>query len=169
MIEVLAIINFFALCLLGLVVHNLYYKEEEETYTIKVLNNGAKLPYKKHSADACFDVYAESRTLLDNGIIRYGTGLSIELPEGTYLDFRPRSSIYKTTMILSNSCGTIDQPYRGEIMANFYQLDTNAPEYKIGDRIGQVKLEKVLPTKWEFVNELTETKRGKGGFGSTGK
>ncbi len=162
----LGILNLVGFVILAIVVNELYQKK---TYTIKVLRNGAKLPYKAHEQDACFDVYAESRTLLDDGTIRYGTGLFVELPEDTYLDFRPRSSIYKTTMILSNSCGTIDQPYRGEIMANFYQLDEDAPMYKIGDRIGQVKLEKVLPTKWEYVDQLTTTKRGAGGFGSTGK
>ncbi len=162
----LGILNLVGLVILGIVVNELYQKKN---YTIKVLRNGAKLPYKAHEQDACFDVYATSKNTLESGVIQYGTDLFMELPEGTYLDFRPRSSIYKNALVLSNSCGTIDQPYRGELKANFYNLDKTLPEYQIGDRIGQVKLEKVLPVKWEYVEQLTETKRGKGGFGSTGK
>ena len=83
------------------------------------------------------------------------------------IDFRPRSSIYKTGMILSNCEGTLDEDYRGEIKAYFYKV---APGkiYKVGDKIGQIKLGFTLPIEFEEVDELSDTKRGSGGFGSTG-
>lgn len=84
------------------------------------------------------------------------------------IDFRPRSSIWKTGMILSNCEGTLDEDYRGEIKAYFYKV---APGkiYKVGDKIGQIKLGFTLPMEFEEVDELGETKRGNGGFGSTGE
>ena len=83
------------------------------------------------------------------------------------IDFRPRSSIWKTGMILSNCEGTLDEDYRGEIKAYFYKV---APGkiYKVGDKIGQIKLGFTLPIEFEEVDELSDTKRGSGGFGSTG-
>lgn len=84
------------------------------------------------------------------------------------IDFRPRSSIWKTGMILSNCEGTLDEDYRGEIKAYFYKV---APGkiYKVGDKIGQIKLGFTLPIEFEEVDELNDTQRGNGGFGSTGK
>ena len=84
------------------------------------------------------------------------------------IDFRPRSSIWKTGMILSNCEGTLDEDYRGEIKAYFYKV---APGkiYKVGDKIGQIKLGFTLPMEFEEVDELSDTKRGNGGFGSTGE
>lgn len=85
------------------------------------------------------------------------------------LDLRPRSSIYKTGMILANCEGTIDEFYRGEASAVFYHLMKKLPIYKVGDRIGQLKLGFTLNIDWVETDELTETVRGEGGFGSTGK
>lgn len=85
------------------------------------------------------------------------------------LDFRPRSSIWKTGMILSNCAGTIDEMYRGEVKAYFYHVLPNMPRYKIGDRIGQIKLGITLEMKFQETEELRmDTDRGTGGFGSTG-
>lgn len=85
------------------------------------------------------------------------------------IDFRPRSSIWKTGLILSNCEGTIDELYRGEVLAYFYEVIPNKEKYKVGDRIGQIKLGFTLPIEFEEVDELSETTRGTGGFGSTGK
>ena len=85
------------------------------------------------------------------------------------IDFRPRSSIWKTGMILSNSTGTIDEPYRGEVCAVFYHVIPNMPKYEVGDSIGQIKLGFTLPMKFIETEELSDTERGNGGFGSTGK
>ena len=85
------------------------------------------------------------------------------------LDFRPRSSIWKTGMILSNCEGTIDELYRGEVSAYFYEVIPGKEKYKVGDRIGQIKLGLTLPLEFEegIINENTD--RGSNGFGSTGK
>lgn len=85
------------------------------------------------------------------------------------LDFRPRSSIYKTGMVLSNSEGTVDEPYRGEVSLIFYHVNTDLPRYKVGDKIAQMKLGLTLPLDFQIVDELSETERATGGFGHTGK
>ena len=85
------------------------------------------------------------------------------------IDLRPRSSIYKTGMILSNSTGTIDEAYRGEVSAIFYHFNKKLPKYKVGDRIGQIKLGFTLDVDWVVVDDLSDSSRGDEGFGSTGK
>ena len=86
------------------------------------------------------------------------------------IDFRPRSSIWKTGLVLSNCCGTIDELYRGEVKAVFYHVNSFKKKYKVGDRIGQIKLGFTLPFEFEVVDELDmNTKRGTGGFGSSGR
>lgn len=85
------------------------------------------------------------------------------------IDLRPRSSIWKTGMSLSNCEGTIDELYRGEVCAVFYHLMPNMPKYEVGDKIGQIKIGFTLPIKFIEVEELSETERGNGGYGSTGK
>ena len=95
---------------------------------------------------------------------RYFSELNISL------DFRPRSSVWKTGMILSNCEGTLDEMYRGEVMAVFYHVMPDMPRYKVGDRIGQIKLGITVPVEFEFVDHIdTDTDRGTGGFGSTGR
>jgi dUTP pyrophosphatase len=85
------------------------------------------------------------------------------------LDLRPRSSIYKTGMMLANCEGTIDEFYRGEASAVFYHLIKKLPKYEVGDRIGQLKLGITFNIDWVEVDDLSDTVRGEGGFGSTGK
>ena len=86
------------------------------------------------------------------------------------IDFRPRSSVWKTGMVLSNCVGTLDEFYRGEVAAIFYHVMPNMPRYKIGDKIGQIKLGFTIPVEFEEVEEIDmNTERGTGGFGSTGK
>ena len=85
------------------------------------------------------------------------------------LDLRPRSSIWETGMILCNCEGTIDELYRGEISAVFYHLMKKMPIYKVGEKIGQIKLGITLNIEWEEAETLSDTTRGANGFGSTGK
>ena len=85
------------------------------------------------------------------------------------IDFRPRSSVWKTGMILSNCEGTLDELYRGEVMAYFYEVIPGKEKYKVGDRIGQIKLGFTLPIEFEEGEINTNTERGDGGFGSTGR
>lgn len=85
------------------------------------------------------------------------------------IDFRPRSSVWKTGMVLSNCVGTVDENYINEVSAIFYHVMPNMPRYKIGDRIGQIKIGITLPIDFVEVDELEERDRGMNGYGSTGK
>lgn len=85
------------------------------------------------------------------------------------VDLRPRSSVWKTGMVLSNCEGTIDELYTGEVSAVFYHLMPNMPKYEVGDRIGQIKIGVTFPIEFIEVEELDETTRGEGGYGSTGR
>jgi len=89
-------------------------------------------------------------------------------PLNLSLDFRPRSSVYKTGMVLANCCGTVDELYRGEVFAIFYHVMPNLMRYEVGDKIIQCKLGITLPIEFKEVKELNKTERGNGGFGSTG-
>ena len=157
---------------------------------IKKTNEKAIVPYKTHAEDFCYDVVATSEEEVAPNVWKYGIGLAFEidgkrwlkvidypmqerfklLAEAVYsIDFRPRSSVWKTGMVLSNSVGTIDDLYRGEVYAVFYHVFPNMPRYKVGDRIGQIKLGFTLPMEFEEVDELSDTERGDGGYGSTGR
>lgn len=93
----------------------------------------------------------------------------IKSPLNLSVDFRPRSSVWKTGMVLSNCEGTIDENYTGEISAVFYHVLPHMPRYKVGDRIGQIKIGITLPIEFEEVEGLNDTDRGSSGYGSTGK
>lgn len=163
---------------------------------LKKLSENAKIPTQAHDKDFCYDVYATSCEEVEPGIWKYGIGLAFEIerkPTPWYgpctglledinleqivshhsvklsLDFRPRSSVWKTGMILSNCEGTLDELYRGEIMAYFYEIIPGKEKYKVGDRIGQIKLGFTLPIEFEEGEINADTERGTGGFGSTGK
>ena len=92
-----------------------------------------------------------------------------ESPIKLSIDLRPRSSVWKTGMVLSNCLGTVDELYRGEVSAVFYHVMPNMPRYQVGDRIGQIKIGFTLPIEFDFVEELNKTERNSGGYGSTGK
>lgn len=139
------------------------------TVKVKILNKDAKVPNRALENDACYDVVATSKKDLGDGRIQYGLGFALEIPENTQADFRARSSIHKTGLILSNSIGTIDEGYRGEIGAVFYHVIPTLPPYEVGDRILQMQIRSREDVVFEIVDELSETQRGDGGFGSTGK
>jgi len=135
---------------------------------IKRLTEKAEIPFKAHSTDACYDVIATSIEDLGDGRIIYGTGISLGLPKNTQLDVRSRSSIHKTGLILSNGVGTGDEGYIGEYKVVFYNILSHLPNYQIGDKIAQIQLKGRLDMDFEEVDELEETARGEGGFGSSG-
>ena len=102
--------------------------------------------------------------------VSYGTDLAMEIPNGFVGLVFPRSSIRKYELALSNSVGVIDSGYRGELQATFKKtngLDSLA--YKVGDRIAQIMIIPHPPIEFNEVDELSDTERGDGGFGSTGK
>jgi dUTP pyrophosphatase len=137
---------------------------------IKKLSPEVVIPTYAKSGDAGMDLVATkiiSNTTFD---VTYGTDIALEIPKGFVGLVFPRSSIRKYELILSNSVGVIDSGYRGEIQATFKKengLDSLA--YKVGDRICQIMIIPYPPIEFEEVNELNNTERGEGGFGSTGK
>ena len=137
---------------------------------IKKLNENAVIPSYAKDGDAGMDLVATriiSNTTFD---VSYGTDLAMEIPNGFVGLVFPRSSIRKYELALSNSVGVIDSGYRGELQATFKKtngLDSLA--YKVGDRIAQIMIIPYPPIEFDEVAELSDTERGDGGFGSTGK
>jgi dUTP pyrophosphatase len=140
---------------------------------IKKLSPEAVIPSYAKVGDAGMDLVATKiiNETLDS--ITYGTDIALEIPEGFVGLVFPRSSIRKTHLHLSNSVGVIDSGYRGEIQATFKKvqgISNNALDnYKVGDRIMQIMIIPHPPIQFEEVEELNNTERGEGGFGSTGK
>lgn len=136
---------------------------------IEKLSRNAVIPsYSKHG-DAGLDLVATSVHFSKyKSIVEYGTDLAIEIPFGYVGLIFPRSSIYKHDMILLNSVGVIDSGYRGEIKFKFwYQKMETA--YEVGDRIGQLIIIPYPQIKFVETDKLSETERGTGGYGSTGR
>ena len=133
---------------------------------IKKLHPDAVIPSYAKAGDAGMDLTAVEMEREWN-IVTYKTGLAIEIPEGHVGLLFPRSSVYKTSMVLSNCVGVIDSGYRGEIMLKFRSTESNKA-YEVGDRIGQLIIMPYPQIELEEVEDLSSTERGKGAYGSTG-
>lgn len=147
----------------------------------KRLHKDAVIPSKKIKDDFCFDLTAVTEEEIAPNVWRYGFGFALQVDDDIHstttrnlfsfcFSVRPRSSVWKTGMILSNCIGTIDEGYTGEISAVFYHVMPNMERYHVGDRIAQLHFDQT--TKFlDFieVNKLDKTARGDGGYGSTGK
>jgi dUTP pyrophosphatase len=151
----------------------------------KKLREGMKLPKKAHNDDACFDVEVCKIEELEGGnlVVCY-LGFSTEIAEGYKGVIVPRSSITKFGWVMQNSPAQIDAGYRGEWIVKFRPLPMQSVvdghkvtnhvyshkfPYDLGDRVAQIYFEKVLDVKINLVDEITDSERGKGGFGSTNK
>ena len=141
--------------------------------TIKIINkSNHALPNYETIASAGMDLRAnlsEARVLkpLERSIV--GTGLFIELPIGYEAQVRPRSGLAaKKGITVLNTPGTIDADYRGEIGVILVNLSNEDFVIENGERIAQLVISKHERAEWVEVNELSETSRGAGGFGSTG-
>lgn len=136
----------------------------------KKLTKHATAPHRGSEYAAGWDLVATSFSH-EKGIISYGTSLAIEIPEGHFGILAARSSVYRTDLMLANSIGIIDSDYRGELIFKFRLLNQgDSPKvYTVGDRIGQLIILSHGAPEWAEVEVLSEAKRGKGGFGSTGK
>ena len=134
---------------------------------IKKLHPDAVIPKYSTVGDAGLDLTAISEEWNeDNSIVTYDTGLAIEIPKGHVGLIFPRSSIYKTSLDLTNAVGVIDSSYRGSIMLKFRCVEEGMV-YDVGDRVGQLIILPYPQIEFEEVDELSETDRGEGGFGST--
>lgn len=145
---------------------------------VKLIDPNAKVPVKSKKGDLCFDVWAVSEREIAPNVWEYGLGFKYEIKRefpdplrdfDLSIDLRPRSGIFKTGMSLANSEGTLDEFYRGEAKAIFYHVLPSMPRYKVGDRVGQVKVGLAPKVTFVEVDEINEeTERGSDGFGSTG-
>src|SRR5210317_1065242 len=140
---------------------------------IKIINKSSHdLPHYETIASAGMDLRAnlsEARILKPLGRSIVGTGLFIELPIGYEAQVRPRSGLAaKKGIIVLNAPGTIDADYRGEIGVILVNLSNEEFVIENGERIAQLVIAKHERVAWKEVDELDETMRGSGGFGSTG-
>lgn len=139
---------------------------------IKKLNENAVIPQYAKDGDAGMDLVATSIISDTTTQITYGIGIAMEIPEGFVGLVFPRSSIRKYDLALSNCVGVIDSGYRGELQATFNKINHHSvrkEDYKIGDRIAQIIILPYPKFMFREVEELSNTERGNGGFGSTGK
>ena len=144
-----------------------------ESISIKIINKSDHpTPAYETSSSAGMDLRANIENPinlkpLERAIIK--TGLFIALPQGFEAQVRPRSGLAaKHGISVLNAPGTIDADYRGEIGVILVNLSNQNFNINNGDRIAQMIIARYAHTKWEEVSVLDETKRGKGGFGSTG-
>ena len=133
----------------------------------KKTSSEAKLPSYTKKGDAGMDLTAIS-VKKESSFWEYGTGISMQLPEGYVGLLFPRSSISKTDHFLKNSVGVIDSGYRGEIKIRMSVPHLGEPCYHVGDRIAQLVILKLPWVQIEEVDDLESSDRGDGGFGSTG-
>ena len=161
-----------------------------KTKIIDVNINTPKLSYAKEG-DAGIDLTATSKWNDEHGNVCFGTNRAFEIPKGYVGLIFPRSSNAKQQLLLSNSVGIIDSGYRGEVMLKFkssassfslktlikliFNQDAKTTlinnykiSYNVGDRIGQIIILPYPQIEFEEAEELSETERNTGGYGSTG-
>lgn len=127
-----------------------------------------QLPVKGSRDAACYDVYAYKVKEKGFGKVEVELGFKTEIPIGFKGIIIPRSNLTKHKWSINNSPATIDADFRGSWKIIFTSAGQMLFPYKEGDRVAQMYFEKVLEVEFEEVDELTETTRGEGGFGSTG-
>ncbi|GGC08599.1 deoxyuridine 5'-triphosphate nucleotidohydrolase [Novosphingobium endophyticum] len=139
---------------------------------IKVLPHGEDLPlpaYATEGAAGMDVVSAEDVTIAPGARHAVATGLAVAIPHGFEIQVRPRSGLaLKHGITVANAPGTIDSDYRGEVKVILINHGAEAFAILRGDRVAQLVLAPVTRASWLKVEELDETVRGEGGFGSTG-
>lgn len=137
---------------------------------IKKLHSNAVIPSYAKPGDAGLDITATSIISNTTFEVTYGTGLAIEIPTDHVGLLFPRSSIRKYDLQLSNSVGVVDSGYRGEIQFTFNKTQgLDSMKYRIGDRIGQLVILPYPQIQLVEEQQLSDTERGEGGFGSSGQ
>lgn len=135
---------------------------------VKKLSPLAKLPVRAHPTDAGADLFALERTVLPpRAITSVRSGVAVELPENTAGIIWGKSSVESKG--IKAMAGLIDEPYRGELLVCMYNLNDTEFVFEAGQKVAQLVVFPVLYPTFEEAEELSETKRGEGRFGSTGK
>lgn len=134
----------------------------------KKLHPAAVMPTRATTGSAGFDLTAVSENWKD-GCVIYDTGIAVEIPAGYVGMVFQRSSVYKTGLSLANSVGIVDADFRGSISFVFRIGYGPSQPYKVGERIGQIVFVPIPDVELVEADKLSETERGAGGYGSTGK
>lgn len=137
---------------------------------IKKLRADVPTPeYKTPGAAGCDVCAAESGHIPAGATVIVSTGLFLEVPKGYECQIRPRSGLaFERSVTVLNSPGTLDSDYRGELKILLHNTGQYPFTFGFGDRIAQLVFAPVKQAKFKEVDELGETERGEGGFGSTG-
>lgn len=142
------------------------------TIKVKKLVPHAILPQRQHATDTGLDVFVTEVTHAHDNVYTVNFGIAVEPPAGFYVDLVARSSVHRANCFMANGVGIIDDTYRGPVCMNLY-ANSAAELPKVGDRFGQLILRRLYLATVEDVtgtsNDLSQTVRGEGGFGSTGK
>lgn len=137
------------------------------SFQVKLNYKDAIKPSRGSDEAAGYDLYVyESGLLMPNETRLFDTGISIRVPEGTYGRIAPRSSVSKRSILVN--AGVIDRDYTGPVKVMLHNLSNDNFVIEKGNRIAQLILEKISTPEVELVEELDDTERGDGGFGSTG-
>lgn len=148
---------------------------------IKRLSTDSVIPRYAKDGDAGLDLVAVSKHYDENGCVVYGTGLAFEIPKGYVGLIFPRSSVSKYTISAANSVGVLDSGFRGEVTVKFRPMfrfeqgitketkDAYPVVYEVGERVAQLIIIPYPHIDFVEVEELSETERGTGGYGSSGK
>lgn len=136
---------------------------------IKRLDKSAVIPKYAKDGDAGLDLTATAYKVNEKGQYIYTSDLALEIPNGYVGLLFPRSSICKKDLEMTNSVGVIDSNYRGPIKSVFNPTCEDPEIYELGERFAQLIIIPYPKIEFEEVDELSETERGSGGYGSTGK
>ena len=136
---------------------------------IKKLDRSAVIPKYAKDGDAGLDLTATAYKVNEKGQYIYTSDLALEIPDGYVGLLFPRSSICKKDLEMTNSVGVIDSNYRGPIKSVFNPTCEDPEIYELGERFAQLIIIPYPKIEFEEVEELSETDRGSGGYGSTGK
>ena len=134
---------------------------------VKKLDPRARLPLRAHPTDSGADLFALERTVLPaRGVVKVRTGVAVELPENTSGIIWGKSSV--EIRGIKAMAGLVDAPYRGELLVCMYNLNDTEFVFEAGQKVAQLVVLPTLYPSFEEAEELSDTSRGSGGFGSTG-
>lgn len=137
--------------------------------SVKKLSENARLPVYAHETDAGMDLCTTERIEVGPGeSVTFPTGLAFAIPAG-YVGLIWDKSGIAIKRNLKTKAGVIDAGYRGEVMVGAYNIGTETQVFEVGEKVAQMLIQQVAHPTFLEVDELEDTARGEGGFGSTGK
>ena len=138
---------------------------------VLLLHPAAQLPRRAHPGDAGADLFSVEEVVIPAGGRRdVGTGIALAIPSGHAGFVQPRSGLaFKHGIMVVNSPGLIDAGYRGEVRVALYNSGREPFTVAVGERIAQLVVQKVEQAEFVATDELPDTTRGQGGFGSSGR